>query len=93
MKNVLRFYLKYILPPANPTLKPYYPTKSAVHFGQKIAVVPEGVEVVELHPLHEVERVLELLLRLTGEADDHIPGDRRVGRQLPTRKRGGIRPT
>ena len=45
---------------------------------------PEGVEVVELHPLHEVERVLKLFLGLAREANDDVSGDSRVGCQLRT---------
>lgn len=43
---------------------------------------PEGVEVVKLDALHEVERVLELLLRFSGEAHDDVTRDSRVGGQL-----------
>lgn len=48
-----------------------------------LGIAPESIEVVELHPLHQVQGMLELLLSLPGEAHDNVPCDSSIGRQLP----------
>ena len=50
---------------------------------------PEGVEVVELYPLHKVKRALKLLFCFSWEANDHVPCNGGIGHHLTYKQNKG----